>query len=104
MNRPNNGPPLRFQVSYSGVVAKVINELRYEAFLSGRLQQFDHAWRSIMERLRTDPLAFGELVRPFHHLKLKLHVGSVYPVTVQFGIHEEVPMVIIVKVKLATPR
>jgi hypothetical protein len=98
-----NGKRRRYRVSYSGVVLKVFKELRYEAFLSGRLEQFDHAWGVIMERLRSDPLGFGEFIQPYPHLQLQARVGSVYPITVQFGVHEQLPMVIIAKIVLATP-
>jgi hypothetical protein len=103
MTGPGNGKPLRYRISYSGVIAKVIQELRYGAFLSGQAQKFDRAWRAIIERLRDDPWAFGEFVRSYPHLKLQAYVGSVYPITVQFGIHEELPMVIVAKIMLATP-
>jgi len=101
MTRPSNGKPLEFRVSFSGAIAKVIDELRYEAFLSGRLEQFNRAWRVILQRLRSDPSNFGELIQPFVHLKLKTFVGSVYPLTVRFGVHEDLPIVFIAKVVLA---
>ena|SRR5262245_46584386 len=103
MTLRSNGKPLRYQVSYSGVISKVIDELRYQAYLTGQLEQFDAAWRSIIERLRSDPWSFGEFVRSFPHLQLKLHVGSVYPLTVRFGIHEKLPLVIIAKVIFVSP-
>lgn len=101
MSSPGNGKPRRYRVSYSGALLKVVNELRYEAFLSGRAPQFERAWKVILLRLRSDPWAFGEYVRRYAHLKLKAYVGSVYPITVQFAIHEELPMVVIGKVVLA---
>ena len=102
MNLPSNGKPRRFRVSYSNVMVKTIAELRYEALLSGRLPQFERAWRIILERLRSDPLAFGEFTRTYSHLKLRAHVGSVHPITIQFAIHEGLSMVFIGKVILAT--
>jgi hypothetical protein len=103
MNGSTNGERIRYQVALSGVVAKVVEELRYEAFHAGKLQQFDAAWRIIMERLRSDPWGFGEFVRPFPHLKMKLHVGSAHPITVRFGIHEVQPLVVIAKVIFINP-
>ncbi len=103
MRVPGNGQPRRYHVSFSGALAKVIEELRYEAASTDRGDQFDAAWRTIMERLRSDPWGFGEFVRPFPHIKMKLHLGSVYPVTVRFGIHEELPFVVIAKIWLITP-
>ncbi|MCI0684400.1 MAG: hypothetical protein L0Y71_19995 [Gemmataceae bacterium] len=96
-----NGQRARFSVSYSGKIVKVIQELRFEAFLKGQQSRFDAAWDAIMERLQADPWAFGEVIQPYPHLKMKEHVGSVHPITVVFGIHEELPMVVISKVHFA---
>jgi len=43
------------------------------------------------------------MVQELHHLRLVIHVGSVFPVTVRFGIHQERPVVFIAKVFLITP-
>jgi hypothetical protein len=102
MTGRNNGESTRYQVTYSGVIAKVVQELRYEAFLLGRQQQFDNALRTVLRRLKADPWNFGEVVQPLAHLKLKVHVASVFPVTIRFGIHEDKPLVIITKVIFST--
>jgi hypothetical protein len=103
MSGEGNGKQRRYQIAYSGSVRKEIEELAYEAFLLGKRAEFDTALATIVRRLRNDPWNFGEMVQELHHLKLAIHIGSVFPVTVRFGIHRERPIIFIAKVFLIKP-
>jgi hypothetical protein len=56
--------------------------------------------RIILDRVRDDPLGFGELFRHHKFLNLLIHVAVVHPVAVYFAIQLEKKLVIIQRVFL----
>jgi hypothetical protein len=54
------------------------------------------------ERLRKDPMSFGELIGTLPWLKLPLHVGFVRPLKVDFAVHEAEKLVFIRKIEAVT--
>jgi hypothetical protein len=92
--RPDNG----YQLSVSGLVRAEIRALGRKAVRQGRKDQFAEVLQRAWHRMRTDPFAFGELIRDVPRLDLVLHVGSVPPLTVRFGINEHERVVFVFKV------
>jgi hypothetical protein len=88
MTTEGNGQRRTYRISISGAVAQQIKEVGRRAAESGRLEPFFDALRTVERRLRTEPLAFGELTADYHELNLIAHTGSVAPITVRFAIDE----------------
>ena len=60
MTGPGNGQPLVYQVRMSEHTKAVLRQRQREASQAGLGESFLSALRVIWERLRTDPVAFGE--------------------------------------------
>src|ERR1700722_15302178 len=93
-----NGAP--FQVSVSGEVAQEIKGCAKVAASMGMRALFISSLEAIYQRLRHDPLDFGERRFGAKTLKLSCHIGAIRPVAVQFAVHEELRLVFLVKVIL----
>jgi hypothetical protein len=92
------GPP--FQVSFSGVMAEAIRQLQRQASREGRGEDFLSAVRAVVERLRQDPLGFGEPLYRLPVLGLQVRCGAVRPLYVDFAVCEDRPLVFLKAVKL----
>lgn len=56
---------------------------------------FRAAFRRIGERLRSDPLTFGEPKFRLPALKLQVRQGAVKPIIIYYAVHDEQPLVFI---------
>ena len=95
MTSQGNGQPVRYEVSLSGAVAAVVKQLHAQAMHAGAGPRFLAAFREIVERLRKDPLAFGEPQYRLPALRLLVCQGIVSPLVVDFAVHEDRPLVFI---------
>jgi hypothetical protein len=50
--------------------------------------------------MQHDPWEFGELIQHLKHARLKIHIRIVKPLVIEFGIHEEKPLVLIKRIRL----
>src|SRR5438046_923282 len=100
MTGEDNGKPVIYKLDISGAVAQEIKKLIRQAYQRGSGPKVARAWRIIIDRLRNDPLQFGELIRHHPFLNLLVHVAVVQPMAVTFGIHVEKKLVIIQRVIL----
>jgi hypothetical protein len=82
-------PSPGFEVSISVATRERIRQLHDLAAADGRRDQFLSALRSITERLKRDPMSFGEELFDLRGLRLTIKVGVVLPIAVEFGIYEE---------------
>lgn len=99
MTRPTNGLAGPFEVHCSAVVLQAFQALAEKAAQAGNRDQFAVTLRAIRDRLRTDPLNFGEPLYRLPALKLSIRACAVPPLVVHFGVHESRPLVIIQHVK-----
>ena len=103
MSHEGNGQPIPYRIDISEQTAGEIKQLKRSAAKQGLSKAFTAAYKSIIQRLKTNPSDFGELIRIFPHLQLVEHVATVPPLTVRFSYHEENRIVIIMKVFLNQP-
>ena len=92
-----------FQVSISGATRELLVRLRDQATRAAQRDEFLRALRTISERLRTDPVAFGEELFDLRALHLTVKVGIVLPVVVEFGVYVERRMVFVRTFRFVPP-
>lgn len=88
MTGHGNGSPF-YKVTSSGAVNETIIRLHEQAAKAGRGKEFLAALRQIYERLRRDPMVFGEPLFRLPALKLQIRQGGISFVVVDYGVHEE---------------
>jgi len=66
----------------------------------GQGATFLTALRRVYDRLRNDPHDFGEALYRLPLLKLLVHQGVISPLVVTYGIHDDLPLVVIRGVQL----
>ena len=89
-----------YEVKYSLNLKKIIIQLHLEEADRGRGQQFLDALRVIHQRLRRDPIQFGEPLFHLRALKLVVYQAVVARVVVEYVVYEERPLVFLKDVKL----
>lgn len=94
-NRPGNGAGSLYRVVLSDQVKSVVESLHAVARQSGVGPAFVAAFRAIAERLRTDPLVFGEPSFRLPALQLHVRRGAVSPLLVDYAVHEEQHLVFV---------
>jgi hypothetical protein len=72
-----------------------VKQLHRQAILAGAGQQFLAAFQQIVDRLRKDPLTFGEPLYRLPVLKLAVRKAVLSPLVVDYAVHEEQPLVFI---------
>ncbi len=92
-----------YAVHASGVIKRRIVALQEQATLEGRGTAALAAYRQILQRLRTDPLQFGEPQYPLVNMRLQVRKCSVRPFVVHFAVGEEYQIVFIKEVHLLGP-
>jgi hypothetical protein len=95
MTRLGNGQPVRYNVSMSQQTRAVLKYLHSQAAQGGTASEFLAALRQIIERLRTDPVTFGEPQYRLPALQLLVRQGVVSPLIVEYAVHDEQPIVFI---------
>jgi hypothetical protein len=95
MTSQGNGPPAVYAVKVSEQLKDTIRRLHEQAAQRGRGQQFLAALRAIHDRLRSDPLRFGEPLFRLPALKLLVFQVIVSPVVVDYAVHEEKRLVLV---------
>jgi hypothetical protein len=63
MTVEGNGQPRKYNIDFSGLVAREIKKLKKEARKRGQSEEVRTALAVITDRLKSDPSAFGELVK-----------------------------------------
>ena len=100
MTSQSNGSANSYQISVSKKVAAEIKEVIKKAHLSGKKPAAISALRVIEERLRSNPMGFGECRFHWIMAKCRCHIGVIEPIAVQFAIHDHHPVVFLTKVLL----
>jgi hypothetical protein len=100
MSSQGDGQPDLYEVSISQYQRMLVKQRHLEAIQKGRGAQFLAAFRQIVERLRKDPLVFGELLYHLPALQLAVRQGIVLPLVVDYAVHEDRRLVFIRGIKL----
>lgn len=89
-----------FRVILSGALRQDIRLLAKIASAMGVKAAFLSSLVAINQRLRNDPLGFGEQRFRTSNPDFNCRVGAIQPVVVQFAVHEQLRFVWVVKVFL----
>lgn len=100
MTSQGNGQPVRHEVTMSAATRAVFDQLHAQAIGEGIGPQFAAAFRKVVDRLRNDPLNFGEPQYRLPALRLLVCQGVIVPLVVDFAVHEDRPLVFIRGFKL----
>lgn len=100
MMSQGNGQPVLYAVSMSQQTIDLLKQLHLEAAEGGRGTIFLSAFRQIVDRLRKDPLNFGEPLYHLPGLQMTVRQGSISPLLVDFAVHDQQPRVFIRGFKL----
>jgi hypothetical protein len=73
----------------------LILQLHDDAIQAGTGQRFLAAFRAIVARLHRDPRVFGEPLYRLPALRLEIRKAAVLPLVVDYGVHEDRPLVFI---------
>lgn len=93
MSEPNGTPEFKVVVSQS--LNQLAVQLHDIAFERGIGSQFISALRTIDEGLRRAPTQFGDPLFRLPALRLTVYTRAVFPIVVNFGVHEQFPLVIV---------
>ncbi len=102
MTTQGNGQSVPYDVRMSAQTRTVLQGLHRQAIEAGTGQRFLAAFRQIVERLRQDPLAFGEALYRLPALQLQVRQAVVLPLVVDYAVHEDRPLVFIRGFKVLT--
>src|SRR5262245_14482505 len=89
-----------YEVRLSQATRVRIKQLHLQAAQQGKGTEFIRAFREIIDRLRWDPHTFGEPLYHLPALRLQIRQGVIQPLSVDYGVHEQKPLVFIRGVKV----
>ncbi len=95
-----NGKEQPYEVLWSDAHKQVLRLLHQQAAAEGKGEQFLSAMRKLVERLRSDPLGFGEACYYLQQLKLEIRSGIITPVFMSFGVEREKRLVFVKEINL----
>ena len=90
----------RYRVSYSDSIRAEILKLQRQAVLVGRSQDYLTAFRRIVERLESAPMAFGEPLFNLPALKLQVRSAISRPIAISFAVSQETGLVFVRSIRL----
>jgi hypothetical protein len=93
MSEPN-GPP-QFKVVLAQYLKERADQLHDVAQAHGLGYRFIGALKVIHEALRRDPRHFGDPVFRLPALRLTVFIRAVFPLAVDYGVHDRLPLVIV---------
>jgi hypothetical protein len=89
-----------FQVGFSQAIAELIRKLQRQASREGRGGEFIISLRRTVERLQNSPRSFGEPLYRLPALRMQVRCGVIGPLSIDFAICEDRPLLFIMAVKL----
>jgi hypothetical protein len=95
MTSHGNGQRRVYQVNLSEQTRAKVKQLYLRVAQAGKGNEFLESLRHIDERLRHDPLDFGEPLFRLPALKLVVYQAAAGRLVVDFAVHEEKPLVFI---------
>ena len=104
MTGPKNGRSRTFSVTMSTDTAESIKLFHKQAIDRGEGREFLAAFQAIEQRLRTDPLVFGESLYRLPALELIVCQAVISPLLVDYAVHKERHLVFIKGFKILKKR
>jgi hypothetical protein len=89
---------MEYTVTLSQVLQQQVRQLQLAAGAVGAEELFMSAFRTISERLGTDPLQFGEVLYHLPSSQAPVQVGIVIPLAVVFSVQEPLRQVWFVRI------
>jgi hypothetical protein len=89
-----------YRVVYPEAVRQQVRAMRASIQDTEARRRFDNAVRTINQRLRGDPLVFGESVKHLDEPQLAHRVAGVNPLLVRYAVHDFRPLVFVVEIVL----
>jgi hypothetical protein len=100
MSPPGSNGAAGYRVVYPEVVRQQVRAMRASIQGPAARRRFTQALRAIHQRLRNDPLVFGEHRNHLAHAQVALRVGGVGPLVVRYAVHDVQPLVFVLNVYL----
>jgi hypothetical protein len=100
MTDQGNGQSPVYDVRQSARLKAILLKLHAQAAQRGDGKRFVSAARQILSRLRADPVNLGEPSFHLPALKLTVYRVVIAPLVVEYGVHDERPLVFIRGYKL----
>jgi hypothetical protein len=98
MDYEGNGA--HFEVYCAGVVAAAIKEVHRQAVKAGCGEEMVAAFQQAIERLRTAPNEFGEILYRLPVMRMKIGTAVIRPIAIDFAVCTDRPIVFIKGVTL----
>jgi hypothetical protein len=98
VSQQSGGPP-PYRVVYSGQCREQIKQLLARAAAIGRFAELARCVRDVHTRLEWIPLDFGEPLRDYPQLGIRVFIGTVAPLVVTYGV-DETRRIVYVSVRL----
>lgn len=95
---PDEGQP--FRIAISGATADALRRLQRRASQEGRGAEFLGAVRTAIQRMQSDPMAFGEPLYRLPALAIDVRCAVVRPLSIHFGVNLQYRITVIQSVKL----
>jgi hypothetical protein len=103
MSTSDNGQPVEFKVILAQKHHESLKKLHQQAINQGKGSEFVESLRRIWERLRQAPSTFGDPLYPLPTLNLYIYQCVDSPLVVHYGIHQQLPLVMIMGLKYLNP-
>lgn len=87
--------PERWSVGTTGAADAEFTDILTRALAVGQEQSIRTAALGIVAALLESPRDFGEPLRHFRQMKMTVRNAAIRPLYVEFGVHDEQPMVVI---------
>jgi hypothetical protein len=100
MRHEGNGQPTVYKVILSAKHRAMISESYDRHVLQGKREFFLTVLRQLYDRLRREPMVFGEPLFRLQAPELLVRQGAIAPLVVIYGVHEEQSAVIVREVNL----
>lgn len=90
-----NGRHRRFNVELLGIAREQYLGIAARAEVAGAGAAVRAAMRAIWSRLEHDPRGFGEPLYDLRKMRMQVLRGTVPPLYVEYGVHDDTPLVVI---------
>jgi hypothetical protein len=100
MTLGQNGDSIRYSLHMSSAVKNHAKDLHSQQAELGRGKAYIDAFRYILERLQREPLVLGEPSYALPALHLQVRRAAVFPIIVDYAVHDSQPLVFIRGVSL----
>ncbi|HEY2786225.1 MAG TPA: hypothetical protein VGJ05_14760 [Fimbriiglobus sp.] len=91
----SNGTPLRFSVGLTGLAREQLRLVGRQGIYNGTIEAVRDAYRQIFSRLQNNPRELGEPLYELRKMKVQVRRVGLNPLYVEFGVHNQNPIVII---------